>query len=97
MRVRDAGRAFLDRPSSPVHEVHFGLRGVRERATIMKAKLTVRSESEVDAGTEVELRVPASTASAKGPKGPGCHECSEALRQVARNDPQQGQNGQGCG
>jgi len=36
------------------------LPGMRERATLMGAKLTVWSE--VDAGTEVELRVPASTA-----------------------------------
>ena len=37
-----------------------GLHGMRERATLMAAKLTVWSE--VDAGTEVELRIPAGTA-----------------------------------
>jgi len=39
---------------------HFGLPGMRERATLIAAKLTVSSE--VDAGTEVELRLPASIA-----------------------------------
>ncbi len=61
LRVRDDGKgidpAVLSRQGS---EGHYGLPGMRERATIMGAKLTVWSE--VDAGTEVELRVPASTA-----------------------------------
>ena len=39
---------------------HYGLPGMRERATIIGGKLVVWSE--VDAGTEVELRVPASAA-----------------------------------
>jgi hypothetical protein len=37
-----------------------GLRGMRERATLIQGKLAVWSE--VDEGTEVELRVPASAA-----------------------------------
>ena len=37
-----------------------GLHGMRERATLIGAKLTVWSE--VDAGTEVEFSVPGSTA-----------------------------------
>jgi ligand-binding sensor domain-containing protein len=41
-------------------EGHYGLRGMRERATLIKGKLAVWSE--VDEGTEVELRVPASAA-----------------------------------
>ena len=40
--------------------------GCRERATVIGGKLTVWSE--VDAGTEVELRVPANVAYATGPK-----------------------------
>ena len=61
LRVRDDGKgidpAVLSRQSS---EGHYGLPGMRERATIMGAELTVWSE--VDAGTAVELRVPASAA-----------------------------------
>src|SRR5208337_2794785 len=60
LRVRDDGKgidpAIL---SSQGTEGHYGLHGMRERATLMGGKLTVWSE--VDAGTEVELRVPAST------------------------------------
>ena len=41
-------------------EGHYGLRGMRERAKLIGGKLVVWSE--VDAGTEVELRVPASAA-----------------------------------
>ena len=63
LRVRDDGKgidpAVLSRHGG---EGHYGLPGMRERATIMGAKLTVWSE--VDAGTEVELRVPASIAHA---------------------------------
>jgi len=68
LRVRDDGKgidpAVLSRPGS---ERHYGLPGMRERATIMGAKLTVWSE--VDAGTEVEVRIPASVAYATGRRG----------------------------
>ncbi|HEY4048640.1 MAG TPA: two-component regulator propeller domain-containing protein [Acidobacteriaceae bacterium] len=61
LRVRDDGRgidpAVLSGQGS---EGHYGLRGMRERATVMGGKLVVWSE--VNAGTELELRVPASTA-----------------------------------
>jgi signal transduction histidine kinase/ligand-binding sensor domain-containing protein len=61
LRVRDDGKgvdpAIL---SSQVSEGHFGLPGMRERASLIGGKLVVWSE--VDAGTEVELRVPASAA-----------------------------------
>ena len=61
LRVRDDGRgidsAVLAGQSS---EGHYGLRGMRERATLIGAKLTVWSE--LDAGTEVEVRVPAGSA-----------------------------------
>ena len=61
LRVRDDGKgidpAVLSRER---REGHYGLPGMRERATIMEGKLVVWSE--VDAGTEVELRVPASQA-----------------------------------
>jgi len=61
LRVRDDGKgmdaAFL---SSHGPRGHYGLRGMRERATLIQGKLAVWSE--VDEGTEVELRVPASAA-----------------------------------
>jgi signal transduction histidine kinase/ligand-binding sensor domain-containing protein len=61
LRVRDDGKgidpAIL---SSQGSEGHYGLPGLRERATLIGGKLVVWSE--VDAGTEVELCVPASTA-----------------------------------
>ena len=61
LRVRDDGKgvdpAIL---SSQGSEGHYGLPGMRERATLIGGKLVVWSE--VDAGTEVELRIPARTA-----------------------------------
>jgi signal transduction histidine kinase/ligand-binding sensor domain-containing protein len=61
LRVRDDGRgvdpAIL---SSQGSGGHYGLPGMRERATLIGGKLVVWSE--VDTGTEVELRVPASAA-----------------------------------
>ncbi len=46
---------------------HFGLRGMRERAKLIEGKLVVWSE--VDAGTEVDLSIPAGTAYTTAPKG----------------------------
>ena len=68
MRLRDDGKG-IDRAvlSDQGREGHYGLPGMRERATVMGAKLNVWSE--VDAGTEVELRVPAITAYATGQGG----------------------------
>jgi len=61
LRVRDDGKgidaAILLQQGK---ERHFGLPGMRERATIMAAELTIWSE--VDGGTEVELRIPADAA-----------------------------------
>ncbi len=61
LRVRDDGRgidpAVLSREGT---EGHYGLHGMRERATLIGGKLAVWSE--VDAGTEVEICVPASKA-----------------------------------
>ena len=61
LRVRDNGKG-IDAAVLSSHglEGHYGLRGMRERATLIKSRLAVWSE--VDAGTEVELRVPASAA-----------------------------------
>jgi len=61
LRVRDDGKgidpALL---SSDGPEGHYGMRGMRERATLINGKLAVWSE--VESGTEVELRVPGNTA-----------------------------------
>jgi signal transduction histidine kinase/ligand-binding sensor domain-containing protein len=61
LRVRDDGKG-MDAAVLSSHglEGHYGLRGMRERATLIQGKLAVWSE--VDEGTEVELRVPASAA-----------------------------------
>lgn len=61
LRVRDDGQG-IDPAVLSGHglEGHYGLRGMRERATLIKGKLAVWSE--VDSGAEVELRVPANTA-----------------------------------
>ena len=59
LRVRDDGKGMDEGVlSSHSLEGHYGLRGMRERATLIRGKLAVWSE--VDEGTEVELRVPAS-------------------------------------
>jgi signal transduction histidine kinase/ligand-binding sensor domain-containing protein len=59
LRVRDDGKGMNAAVlSSHGLEGHYGLRGMRERATLIQGKLVVWSE--VDEGTEVELRVPAS-------------------------------------
>jgi PAS domain S-box-containing protein len=64
LRVRDDGKgidpAILSRQGG---QGHYGLPGMRERATLIGGKLVVWSEA--DAGTEVELSVPASTAYAQ--------------------------------
>jgi signal transduction histidine kinase len=69
LRVRDDGKgidpAILSGQGS---EGHYGLRGMRERATLTGGELAVWSE--VDAGTAVELRVPARIAYARAPRTP---------------------------
>jgi signal transduction histidine kinase len=61
LRVRDDGKgidpAILSRQES---EGHYGLPGMRERAKLIGGKLVIWSE--VDAGTEVELGIPAGVA-----------------------------------
>jgi len=68
LRVRDDGKGIDPAVlSSSRSEGHFGLPGMRERAKLIGGKLTVWSE--VDAGTEVELRVPAGVAYASARRG----------------------------
>jgi signal transduction histidine kinase len=67
LRVRDDGKgidpAILSRQKS---EGHYGLPGMRERAKLIGGKLVIWSE--VGAGTEVELRIPAGVAYASASK-----------------------------
>jgi signal transduction histidine kinase len=68
LRVRDDGKGMSSEIlSSQTKQGHYGLPGMRERATLIGAKLTIWSE--VDSGTEVELRVPAVTAYAPAQAG----------------------------
>ncbi len=61
LRVRDDGKGIDAKHLKEEGRAgHFGLRGMRERAKLMGGKLTVWSE--LDAGTEVELKIPASRA-----------------------------------
>jgi signal transduction histidine kinase/ligand-binding sensor domain-containing protein len=61
VRVRDDGKGIDPKLiSDDGREGHFGLRGMRERAKLVGGKLTVWSE--LNAGTEVELRIPAARA-----------------------------------
>jgi len=68
LRVRDDGKGMSSELLlSPAKEGHYGLPGMRERANLIGGKLTIWSE--VDAGSEVELRVPASLAYASARRG----------------------------
>jgi signal transduction histidine kinase len=61
VRVRDDGKGIDAKYLSEDERLgHYGLRGMRERADLLGGKLTVWSE--LDSGTEVELRIPASRA-----------------------------------
>ena len=61
LRIRDDGRGVDPKIlAQGGRNGHFGLRGMRERAELAGGKLTVRSVP--DAGTEVELTIPASRA-----------------------------------
>jgi signal transduction histidine kinase/ligand-binding sensor domain-containing protein len=61
LRVRDDGKGIDTKLLNQDGRAgHYGLGGMRERAKLMGGKLAVWSE--VDSGTEVELRIPASRA-----------------------------------
>jgi signal transduction histidine kinase len=68
LRVRDDGKG-IDPAVLSGHgrEGHFGLPGMRERANAIGGKFAVWSE--LEAGTEVELRIPAEAAYARSAKG----------------------------
>jgi len=65
LRIIDNGRGFEERDMFSSGGGHFGLMGMRERAEHIRGKLEVWSER--GAGTEVELRLPASVAYAHKP------------------------------
>jgi signal transduction histidine kinase len=68
VRVRDDGKGIDPKlVSGDGREGHFGLGGMRERAKLIGGKLTVWSE--LDAGTEVELSIPAVRAYTKATDG----------------------------
>ena len=67
LRVRDDGKGIDPAVlASQGLEGHYGLRGMPERAALIGGKLAVWSE--VGAGTEVELRLPASIVYATSPR-----------------------------
>jgi ligand-binding sensor domain-containing protein/signal transduction histidine kinase len=68
LRVRDDGKG-MDTVvlSGQGPRGHYGLPGMRERAKLIGGELMVWSE--VDAGTEVELRIPAGAAYVTAPRG----------------------------
>jgi signal transduction histidine kinase len=66
LRVRDDGKGIDPKVLKDEGCAgHFGLHGMRERAKLVGGKLDVWSE--LDAGTEVELTIPAALAYAKSP------------------------------
>jgi signal transduction histidine kinase/ligand-binding sensor domain-containing protein len=60
VRIRDDGKGMDPAIAQGGREGHFGLRGMRERARLIGAKLTFWSR--LDAGTEVEVTVPGARA-----------------------------------
>jgi signal transduction histidine kinase/ligand-binding sensor domain-containing protein len=66
VRIRDDGRGVDPAILGRDHAVgHWGLRGMRERAKLVGGSLEVWSE--LEAGTEIELNIPAATAYASSP------------------------------
>jgi signal transduction histidine kinase len=64
LRIRDDGRGIDPVVLSHEHAAgHWGLRGMRERAKLVGGTFEVWSQ--LDAGTEVELKIPAASAYAK--------------------------------
>jgi len=61
LRIRDDGRGIAQEYlTAEGREGHFGLHGMRERANLMGGRLTVWTAP--DAGTEIELTIPAANA-----------------------------------
>ena len=61
LRVRDDGKGISAQLlSNKGRSGHWGLQGMRERAKLVGGRLEIWSE--LDSGTEIELRIPASIA-----------------------------------
>ena len=86
LRVRDDGRGIEPKVlANHGLDGHYGLRGMPERAALIGGELAVWSE--VGAGTEVELRLPARTVYAKHPRGVrGCRGCWPRRRPQAQEE-----------
>jgi len=70
VRVRDDGKGIDPKLlSADGPEGHFGLHGMRERSKLIGGNLTLWSE--LDAGTEVDLNIPAARAYTAANKGRG--------------------------
>jgi signal transduction histidine kinase len=68
LRIRDDGKGIDPDVRENDHAPgHWGLRGMRERAKLVGGSLEIWSE--LDSGTEVELRIPATNVYAK-PRAP---------------------------
>jgi signal transduction histidine kinase len=66
VRIRDDGKGIDSVILGRDHAAgHWGLRGMRERARLVGGSLEVWSQ--LGAGTEIELNIPAATAYAKSP------------------------------
>ncbi len=77
LRVRDDGKGVDEKfVNQEGGRGHYGMRGMRERAKLLGGKLTVRSEP--DAGTELELSIPAANAYATPESGK--HPAAEKTR-----------------
>ena len=85
LRVRDDGKGIDPKLlSDDGREGHFGLRGMRERAKLIGGKLTVWSE--LDAGTEVELSIPASSRVHDSQRGTAIVVGREVLAKLSGKD-----------
>jgi len=66
VRIRDDGKGINPEILDQDHAAgRWGLRGMRERAKLVGGSLEVWSQ--LDAGTEIELNIPATSAYAKSP------------------------------
>jgi ligand-binding sensor domain-containing protein/signal transduction histidine kinase len=85
VRVRDDGKGMeakdLNEDERPGH---YGLRGMRERAHLLRGKLAVWSE--LDSGTEIELRIPASRAYETSPGRRRSWSADKSTRKSAQRD-----------
>jgi signal transduction histidine kinase len=86
LQVRDDGKGIDPKVLGEDGRAgHFGLPGMSERANLIGGKLSVRSEP--DSGTEVELKVPATTAYATSPTGLRSWLSENLMKRLSRKGP----------